>query len=225
MLVVSLASSDMYISTTALETVHILMQNKLNHSALCSTYGILEAVKFSSERMIDEDMVQIAKQILHILTGPAYGTRSRKKKQEHSEQDRTSISQTKEIVLYVQGLGSNNLKNLEKLLIHQRGVVSLHVSLEEQTCTLRVLKDVSPRILAKSIFEKLHLEVKLVVRSAIQDRMLLSLHDQEDDSCCDLPPYLPEVDSPVRNKAVTRLGQWKASASGVLDWFQKSFFW
>ncbi|PSN48754.1 hypothetical protein C0J52_08924, partial [Blattella germanica] len=114
-----------------------------------------------------------------------------------------------------------NQTDLQKFLTQQKGIVSIHFNLDAQLCTLRVLRNISPREIAKLINQKLKLEVKLVVRSDVHEEMLLTLKDED----VDLSPYIPEQDSPVRNKAVSMMGQWRAGATGVFQWFQKSFYW
>ncbi|KAJ9575619.1 hypothetical protein L9F63_007553 [Diploptera punctata] len=221
LLVISLASTELNIVRTAMETLHLLLKNRSNHSVISSTYGILEAVNLASERLMDSRMSHLAKDIITVLTGPAYGTRSRKKKQLMlEEQEKSHNLVTKQIILHIIGLTSDNQTEIQKLLIQKRGIVSIHINLDEQLCTLRVLKNISPRDIGKLIHTKFKLETELVVRSDLQDKLFLSLNDEED-----LPPYLPEHDSPVHNKAVSMLGQFKTNASGVFQWFQKSFYW
>ncbi|PSN48753.1 hypothetical protein C0J52_08923 [Blattella germanica] len=107
MLAVSLVSSEPSISKTAVETLYILLQRKSNLSAIISTKGLLEAVNFACERLTDEKTLKLAKNILYVLTGPAYGTRSlRKKQQLLEEQGKTHLLTTKQIVLHIDGINT-----------------------------------------------------------------------------------------------------------------------
>ncbi|KAG8259807.1 Armadillo repeat-containing protein 1 [Homalodisca vitripennis] len=121
-------------------------------------------------------------------------------------------------------------QNLELALIELRGVVSVVLDVDHQRCTLRVSQTLTAFDIATGIFEQTGMQTQLVVKNTKGQEVLKPLLEMSiNDSTDDLPPYLSEEDSPVKEKAVSHMflikdktSNWLNSAVGFL---QKSFYW
>uniref|UniRef100_A0A1B6MBQ1 Armadillo repeat-containing protein 1 n=1 Tax=Graphocephala atropunctata TaxID=36148 RepID=A0A1B6MBQ1_9HEMI len=225
------SDSSLQVVDLAVETLCLLARNDCNITQLSETFGITAAVDFTMARDdLPEDTREKAIQLQKRLTcreGPAYCTRSKTKVQQLGSDSATT---TKLLTLHVHGLSKESRQSVEVAVIRVRGVVSVVLDVVHQRCTVRVSQTLSAFDIATAIFEGTGLQTQLVSKNTFGQEVLKPLLESSTlDSEDDLPPYLSEEDSPVKEKAVSqmflikdRTSHWLNSAVGFL---QKSFYW
>lgn len=165
----------------------------------------------------------------------------------------------KVVSLHIEGLCSQSDRELckEKLLA-VRGVISFTFNIERRRCVVRVKSDLSPRALVQAIkstgtmsamqvanstipktpsnsktkptAEDSHLEVGHEAEASWKTEEEVEEKEEDEGESENLPAYLPEVDSPIREDAVVR--QKKSKSSSAASWLgtaatfiTKSLYW
>lgn len=137
----------------------------------------------------------------------------------------------KVLTLHIHGLHLETQKELEDTLTKKmKGVHSVIVDVEHQKCTVTVYEHVDPKTLALVISENTEMEAKLISKNKYNQEILIPLIENDKTlDLDDLPPYLDEKDSPVKEKAVRSAkeiritaSEWFCSAVGIL---QRTFYW
>ncbi|KAL1117156.1 hypothetical protein AAG570_004483 [Ranatra chinensis] len=143
--------------------------------------------------------------------GPAYSTRSKTKSLivPDSSGDRKKKLPSKIYKFLVFGLNYDTRDELERLLIRVKGVISVVVDVEHQKCIVRTVDKVTPEILAEKIGRNTSMEAHLIVLNMNSQEVLKSVFSEEGkqnaSSPVELPPYLTEEDSPVKDSAILSL--------------------
>lgn len=221
----TLDTSDEELLKASLTTLELLSQNPVNRSWIKSTFGVIEALKcvVNNENIVNSSIRNKAEKIIELLNTPVLpgGEKTILKGQKPK----------KVITFQVIGLHLETQKELEDILMKKaKGVLSVIVDVEHQRCVATVFDHVDPKLLASTIAENTPMEAQLVTRNKFNQEMLIPLTDNTKTlELDDLPPYLDEKDSPVKEKAIKSTkdfritaSEWFSSAAGFL---QKSFYW
>uniref|UniRef100_A0A171AZK2 Armadillo repeat-containing protein 1-like protein n=2 Tax=Triatoma infestans TaxID=30076 RepID=A0A171AZK2_TRIIF len=234
----SLDSEDNEITEASLKTIELLVHNNKNHNVLRSTFGVSEALKATSEREGLEDVLKSLAQelVMKLEDAPAFHTRYRTMKvnPEQSQPNVRKLS-SKVYSFHVFGLNEDTRKSVESAVIRIRGVISVIIDTGHQRCVVRVMENITPQILIEHIAKETKLEARLIQRNKFRQEVLIDLGKPEngggDDGFEDanLPEYLPEEESPVKEKALYSFGRLRTSAASwvrtATSLFQNSFYW
>ncbi|XP_037271109.2 uncharacterized protein LOC119163256 [Rhipicephalus microplus] len=157
----------------------------------------------------------------------------------------------KVVSLHIEGLFSESDTELckEKLLAVQ-GVISFTFDIERRRCVVRVRSDISPRALVQAIKSTGTMSAMQVANSTMpktpsnnkskpsaeytgldgDEASGITEEEKDEHDRENLPAYLPEVDSPIREDAVVR--QKKPKSSSATSWLSsaatfitKSLYW
>ncbi|KAK9499325.1 hypothetical protein O3M35_002378 [Rhynocoris fuscipes] len=237
----SLDSDDSEIIEASLKTIELLTHNNKNYSKLKSTFGVVEALKVTCEREgLEDNLKYLAKELcMKLEDGPAYCTRSRTAgkniNSEHSSLAATRKLSTKVYSFHVFGLNEETRKSIELAVIRIRGVISVIIDPGHQRCVVRTVESIAPQQLIDHIAKETKLEARLILRNKLRQEVLVELEKNESAGVDDLiiednlPEYLPEEESPVKEKALysfdrlrTSAASWVRSATSL---FQSSFYW
>lgn len=225
----TLDSSDEELLKASLTTLELLSQNPANRITIKSTFGVIEALKclINNENIVNSSLRSKAEKIIDLLNTPVLPDKKAIEKGATAK-----IQKSKKIVTFqVLGLHLETQKELEDILMKKcKGVVTVMVDVEHQRCVATVYDHVDPKVLASTIAENTPMEAQLVTKNKFNQEVLVPLTDNTKTlDLSDLPPYLDEKDSPVKDKAVKSTkdfritaSQWFSSAAGFL---QKSFYW
>lgn len=158
----------------------------------------------------------------------------------------------KVVSLRIEGLCSESDRELcKEKLLSVRGVISFTFDIERRRCVVRVKSDLSPRVLIQAIKSTGTMSAMQVANSTIPkapsdnktqpsveephlgvgDEASQKIEEEKDeDETENLPAYLPEVDSPIRQDAIVR--QKKSKGSSAAGWLgsaatfiTKSLYW
>jgi len=235
----SLDSHESEVTETALKTIESLIENEENRPMLRSTFGVLEALQATSERIdIDSTITTLAKELHDMLStnGPAFSTRSRTNKMALNVTDQTMSKKltSKVYHFHVFGLNESTRSELESTVIRVKGVISVIVDVEHQRCVVRSIEKVTSETLAEKILS-IGLEAKLIIRNknnqeVLQDVLKKNEDEEKNEEEVDgLPAYLPEEESPVKENAVLSFDKFRNNAVSFLktatSLFQSSFYW
>ncbi|KAK6634226.1 hypothetical protein RUM44_004834 [Polyplax serrata] len=215
-----LDNSDEEILVTSLDTLLLLSDSIPGIEGIRATFGVTEALNSIVKRdHLDESKVrEKAMKLLDKLNSkpPSKTIPSRKKKI---------------LNLYVHGLHTDTQKELEDILTKKmKGIHSILVDVEHQKCTVTAYDFVDPKNLAQTLMENTGMEAKLISKNKYNQEILVSLLEHEKTlDLQDLPLYLDEKDSPVKEKAVRSAkeiritaSEWFCTAAGFL---QRTFYW
>ncbi|KAH6921462.1 hypothetical protein HPB50_000610 [Hyalomma asiaticum] len=157
----------------------------------------------------------------------------------------------KVVSLRIEGLCSESDRELcKEALLGVRGVISFTFDIERRRCVVRVKSDLSPRVLIQAIKSTGTMSAMQVANSTIPkapsdnktqpsvedphldvgDEASEKIEEKDEDETENLPAYLPEVDSPIRQDAIVR--QKKSKGSSAASWLgsaatfiTKSLYW
>lgn len=157
----------------------------------------------------------------------------------------------KVVSLRIEGLCSESDRELcKEVLLGVRGVISFTFDIERRRCVVRVKSDLSPRVLIQAIKSTGTMSAMQVANSTIPkapsdnktqpsvedphldvgDEASEKIEEKDEDETENLPAYLPEVDSPIRQDAIVR--QKKSKGSSAASWLgsaatfiTKSLYW
>ncbi|XP_031802211.1 armadillo repeat-containing protein 1 isoform X5 [Sarcophilus harrisii] len=121
----------------------------------------------------------------------------------------------------------------EEALLKIKGVISFTFQMAVQRCVVRIRSDLKAEALATAIASTKVMKAQQVVKSETGEEMLVPFQDTpvEVEQNTDLPDYLPEDESPIKeqDKAVSRVGShpeggasWLSTAANFLS---RSFYW
>lgn len=215
-----LDSTDEEVLTTSLDTLLLLSESHSSVEKIRSTFGVTEALNaiVNNKNMTDSALKEKSKKLLEKLKK----TESLSKK---------TVRNKKVLTLHIHGLHLETQKELEEVLTKKmKGIHSLIVDVEHQKCTVTVYENVDPKAIALVISENTGMEAKLISKNKHNQEILVPLLDNDKTlDLQDLPPYLDEKDSPVKEKAVRSAkdiritaSEWFCTAAGFL---QRSFYW
>ncbi|CAH1389643.1 unnamed protein product [Nezara viridula] len=226
----SLDHKDPEVVKESLKAIECLVKNTQTHSALRTTFGVLEALKATKDRNdLDNSLLNLAKDIHSKLEHPSYV-----KQTVNKFEGQIKKKSSKVYSFHVFGLNKDTRTDLECALVRIRGVISVLLDVEHQRCTVRAVEKVTPEIIVNYISEKTKLQARLVVKNRLNQEMLVAVSDDIKatvDEVDLLPAYLPEEEPPVKEKAISIFGfeRIKASAAGIINTatalFQNSFYW
>ncbi|KAM9307850.1 armadillo repeat-containing protein 1 [Gastrophryne carolinensis] len=140
----------------------------------------------------------------------------------------------KTVVLHIDGLDDTSRRSLcEDALLKIRGVISFTFQMAVQRCVVRIRSDLKAEALATAIASTKVLKAQQVVKGESGEEMLIPFQDTPVDveQNTDLPDYLPEDESPMKeqDKAVSRVGAHQDSGSSWLstaaNFLSRSFYW
>uniref|UniRef100_A0A4P6D8Z6 Protein rhodnius neglectus n=1 Tax=Rhodnius prolixus TaxID=13249 RepID=A0A4P6D8Z6_RHOPR len=234
----SLDSEENEVIEVSLKTIELLVHNNRNHNILRSTFGVFEALKATSEREGLEDALKsLSKElIMKLEDAPAYNTRYRSLKvtTEQSQPIGRKLS-SKVYSFHIFGLNEDTRRSVESAVIRIRGVISVIIDTGHQRCVVRVMENITPQLLTELIARETKLEARLILRNKFRQEVLVDLGKSEngrgDDGIegVNLPEYLPEEESPVKEKALYSFGRLRTSAASwvrtATSLFQNSFYW
>lgn len=224
----TLDTSDEELLKASLTTLELLSQNPVNRSSIKSTFGVIEALKcvVNNENIVNSSIRNKAEKIIELLNTPVLPDKKIGEKTVLKGQKPKKV-----ITFQVLGLHLETQKELEDILMKKaKGVLSTIVDVEHQRCVATVFDHVDPKLLASIIAENTTMEAQLVTKNKFNQEILIPLTDNTKTlELDDLPPYLDEKDSPVKEKAIKSTkdfritaSEWFSSAAGFL---QKSFYW
>ncbi|XP_014245306.1 armadillo repeat-containing protein 1-like [Cimex lectularius] len=252
-----LDSNDNNALELSLRTLDLLAQNPKNRQEMSSTFGVLEALKATYERDIPEDLRKLAKNVKTILETPVTQDSFNQPARPSLLGDHNYSKKFSSIVFsfHVFGLNNDSRDNLESALVRVRGVISVVVYPDHQRCIVRVIERITAEMLAEAILDKAGLIAHLVVKNKNNQEVLKDIlgkkkiqtlnlggrgdlspiaeyiEDAEEKNLSDdeLPPYLPEEESPVKEKALHPFDRFRTSAASwvktATSLFQNSFYW
>ncbi|EEB18565.1 conserved hypothetical protein [Pediculus humanus corporis] len=209
-----LDTSDEEVLLTSLDTLLLLSDTNSNIDKIRSTFGVTEAVNLILNRkdVKNVDIKDKAKNLLEKLKN------SNNSNNKNTGQKCQNNKNKKVLTLYINGL------HLETR------VLSVIIDVEHQKCTMTVFDHIDPKTIATIISENTDMEAQLISKNKNNQEILVPLIDNDKTlDLEDLPPYLDEKDSPVKEKAVRSAkdiriaaSEWFCSAAGFL---QRTFYW
>ncbi|KAM4689674.1 armadillo repeat-containing protein 1 [Discoglossus pictus] len=146
----------------------------------------------------------------------------------------TTNKRAKTVVLHIDGLDDTSRRSLcEDVLLKIKGVISFTFQMAVQRCVVRIRSDLKAEALASAIASTKVMKAQQVVKGDTGEELLVPFQDnsEEVEQNTDLPDYLPEDESPMKeqDKAVSRVGShpdggssWLSTAANFLS---RSFYW
>ncbi|KAM5156988.1 armadillo repeat-containing protein 1 isoform 2-T3 [Mantella aurantiaca] len=140
----------------------------------------------------------------------------------------------KTVVLHIDGLDDTSRRSLcEDALLKIKGVISFTFQMAVQRCVVRIRSDLKAEALATAIASTKVMKAQQVVKGESGEELLVPFQDTPVDveQNTDLPDYLPEDESPMKeqDKAVSRVGAHQDSGSSWLstaaNFLSRSFYW
>mgnify|MGYP002716566990 FL=1 len=222
-----LDTSDEEVLLTSLDTLLLLSDTNSNIDKIRSTFGVTEAVNLilNKKDIKNVDIKDKAKNLLEKLKN------SNNSNNKNTGQKCQNNKNKKVLTLYINGLHLETRKDLEDILMKKmKGVLSVIIDVEHQKCTMTVFDHIDPKTIATIISENTDMEAQLISKNKNNQEILVPLIDNDKTlDLEDLPPYLDEKDSPVKEKAVKSAkdiriaaSEWFCSAAGFL---QRTFYW
>lgn len=228
----SLDSADTKIVVTALETFQHLMENESDNRILRSVFGVLEALKCTCERSdLPEEATVLAYQLYKSLSSdrPIFPACSKLKDTQNVDSKGFTKLSTAVITLHIHKLSADTKQELQSALVKIKGVVSVVIDVEHQRCYIRTLPHITAVDIAEVIATMTTMEAKLVVRNQFNQEILKTIRKEEQGDDDSLPLYLPDEESPVKDKAVSKFNDFRTNATGWIQaatsYFQNAFYW
>ncbi|XP_063779869.1 armadillo repeat-containing protein 1 isoform X2 [Pseudophryne corroboree] len=151
----------------------------------------------------------------------------------------TTNKRAKTVVLHIDGLDDTCLSPqsrrslCEDALLKIKGVISFTFQMAVQRCVVRIRSDLKAEALATAIASTKVMKAQQVVKGDTGEELLVPFQDTPVDveQNTDLPDYLPEDESPMKeqDKAVSRVGTHMDSGSNWLstaaNFLSRSFYW
>ncbi|XP_072170459.1 armadillo repeat-containing protein 1-like [Diadema setosum] len=246
-LVLFLDNDDPTVVSTALEALHYLAESSINRPIMKRELGMLvslEAVANSPHS--DTKSRNLAKSIHKRLLAPpspsplkesqntarAAGGRLNPK---HPNKFFVGTHNKKWKTMTFQIDGLNDIecrRTCEEALLQVKGIVSFTFDLIKKRCMVRTKMDLKPEVLVVAIAKTETMSAEQVIKNEHGEEVILSfganpaLANKENDV---LPDYLPEEDSPIKDKAVKRIGQPDKNSGGWLSaaasFISTNFYW
>ncbi|CAH1772239.1 unnamed protein product [Owenia fusiformis] len=229
-LVMLLSNPDLSIVRDALETLLMLSHQKTDKSRMRDFIGLMEQLETvrngpmpdlkelaeNIEKNLTEDSGDVLREKL-INKSKHTPIKSAKKKHRN-----VFLTRTKVITLHIKGLHHKTDSDAcHEVLIRVKGVISVTCNIPKQRCIIRAKLELEPEILVHAIASTETMSAEQVVRDETGREVFLSfgakpLPNKEN---YDMPPYLEDDDSPVKEKgAISRFGEESDAKSG---WFGK----
>uniref|UniRef100_A0A1B6BWZ8 Armadillo repeat-containing protein 1 n=1 Tax=Clastoptera arizonana TaxID=38151 RepID=A0A1B6BWZ8_9HEMI len=167
-----------------------------------------------------------------LLDIPSYSTSNENQLNSDEHSTNTAIKckfETKLLTFHIHGLSMRTREDLETALVKVKGIVSVVIDVQHQRCIIRALPQVKPEVIAEAVYSSTLMELKLVALNANKQEVLQDVLNLVDDDNSSLPPYLPEENSPVKEKAIISLTDLRNNATNWINaatsFFQNSFYW
>lgn len=245
-LVLFLDHHDADVVFSALQALRYLAESAANRERMRSELGML----LSLQNIIDKkerlhEAGSLAAEIHELLTRPAGattavpgggggggGVTTRPRKGQFFLGN--TNKKAKVVTLHIDGLTDGGRRSLcEDALLKVRGVISFTFQMASQRCVVRIRTELKAECLASAIAATKVMSAQQVIKNESGEEVLLSLEQCSEglEENEELPDYLPEEESPVRQngRAVSRVGakkdaggSWLSSAASFLT---KSFYW
>ncbi|XP_014667254.1 PREDICTED: armadillo repeat-containing protein 1-like isoform X1 [Priapulus caudatus] len=228
----------------SLQTLWALCESAHYRPMLKNTYGFIPALEtVATNTGFDHYCQKLARELLSLLKkelhcrpkdaanmNPASGRAGHKSKRQ-SHQFLLGSARSKTVVLQLKGMVSQDHRRVcEAQLLRVRGVISITFDHTKLRCIARVRADIKPEALVQAVAKTKVMSAEQVIKNEQGEEILICFDKRSDQNKenTQLPPYLPEEDSPVRAKAVARAGddgQGGSWMSVAANFISKSFYW
>lgn len=220
-----LEEKDATIVNLSLDVLENFISNDENHSIILSTFGVFEALESLAlrKRKKDNSLSTRAEELADLLRSsapPAFGTRSRSRAQD--------LKKNSVFLLEIEKLNKTNKRNLDRVLVRTKGVISFLIDLERKRCTIRLCQNTSIHSVAKRISEKCNMTPMVVTKDLkSREEVLKNVLDCKVEKS--LLEYYEDIETPPRNTAITKTMNFVKTGNcllkSVTGFLNDSFYW